>query len=65
MAELTCQHLLELGCPEVQSVQPCADQIATIQSLGAAAAIDLDCLLAAQSVAAVRTCQSVPCGGVK
>ena len=64
-AELTCQHLLELGCPEVRSVQSCAEQIATIQSLGATASIDLDCLLAAPSVASVRACQSVPCGGVK
>ena len=63
-ADLTCSHLEAIGCPEGADAD-CAVQIRHIQSLGVRAAIDLDCLLLAQTADQARACNSIACGGIQ
>ena len=63
LEQVVCGHLKQLGCLEGER-PTCPDELWRINHLDGRARIDLDCLLFSDTVAQVRACGSIACGGV-
>jgi hypothetical protein len=65
LEQVVCGHLQQLGCPEGDR-PTCPDELWRINhEMDGRASIDLDCLLFSDTVAQVRACKSIACGGTQ